>query len=298
MDDARSRSTGIPTLRVRTSCEHTVALVERYARDFGPSGVFVRTRGDFELGAPVRFEYLLADGRCALAGEGRVVFGRSEGEAGAQAAGVGIAFDRLRQGDRAVVERMAALRGTTPSRFEQAGRGSRVSSVPPPPSLRAETLFADVKTPSADTQERMAAFLSADLTADLPTVRPPPGASTPGLAPRPSALAGRVASSVDLADQLEPVPERAWALDGADTDETPIFVPLEAPAAERRPPSNPPATEPERERRFAELMADASHEAPPRARMRVLLPVLVVLVVLALFELALTRGVLEPWLQR
>ena len=282
MDDARSRSIGIPTLRVRTSCEHTVALVERYARDFGPGGVFVPTRGDFERGALVRFEYLLADGRCALAGEGRVVFRRREDEAGAQVAGVGIAFENLRQGDRAVVERMATVRGAAPSRFAQPGVSSG-SSGPPRSALRAEALFADVKPPTPETQERMAAFLSEDLTTDLPTVRPPPGAPSPVPAPRPRTLHEPVAWSADLADQLEPIAERASALDTADA--TPAFVPLEPPVAEPREPT--PDDSP-----------DDSPDAAPSARPRVLLPVLLVLVVLALFELALVSGLLDRWLPR
>jgi len=290
MDDARSRSIGIPTLRVRTSCEHTVALVERYARDISPSGVFVRTRDTLPLGAMVRFEYLLADGRCALAGDGRVAFRRTEAEVGAASVGVGIAFERLRQGDRAVVERMNAARAGVPSRFERPG----TSSVPPRSPLRADALFADVKIASADAAESMAAYLSADLTTDLPTVRPPSSMPAPTSAPA-ARLEGPLGWSGDLADRLEPT--RASALDSVDADATPAFVPLEA-----RPAMQTRATDSEREARLHELMANAARDESPSARRRVW-PLLVVLVVLALIGLALLglppwRGSLDPWLHR
>lgn len=305
-------------LRVRTSCGHTAALIERYACDVSPSGVFVRTRDAFEQGAVVRFEYLLANGRCALAGEGRVAFRRSEDEVGASAAGIGIAIEKLRKGDRAVVERMSAARGAAPSRFEQpAGQ----PSVAPRSSLRADALFADVTIASTDAPSSVAAYLSADLTTDLPTVRPPPSTPAPvPLASAPRAIEEPGAWSGDLADQLEPAPERISALDAADVDATPAFVPLspEEAAVERSERSSRPsrpsashrlraelaqtgvtrATDPDRERRFAELMASAAHDQPPSARMRVLLPVLVVLVVFALLGLAFVRGALDPWLPR
>jgi Tfp pilus assembly protein PilZ len=315
MDDARSRPPGVRTLRVLTPCDGALSLVERYARDVSGAGLFVRTREAFEVGAAVRFEYLLADGRCALAGEGRVAFLRAEGERGARSAGVGVAIDKLRKGDRAVVERMTAARAGAPSRFEHPE--GPPSTMPPPPEpapLRPDALFADVKLGGANVPPEVAAYLSADLTTDLPTIRPPVSGAAPGwLAEAPP--------SADLADQLEPSPaERGASLDAteadADVDATPLFVPLEvmppAPSAPSTPSDRPGpphdldrplhpqeveptapgrASDPERDRRFAALVASATLERPPVARgAGVLLVLLLLGLSLALLVLFFTRA--------
>jgi hypothetical protein len=155
-----------------------------------------------------------------------VAFVRRESDAGFGSAGVGITIDMLRRGDRAVVERMCAARAGTPSRFEQPDRPSGVNSTPP---LRAEVLFADATIGRGEASAAAAAYLSADLTSDLPTVRPPAGMSSsapPGLAVEQDS-----SPSSELADELEPYTEVQER--GADVDETPAFVLLEPPRAAR-----------------------------------------------------------------
>ena len=303
-------------IRVRTRCEHVTALVQRYARDVENDGLFVRTPERFVPGAPVRFEYLLSDGSCALAGEGRVAFVRGESEVAAAAVGIGIAIDRLRHGDRAVVERMCAARAGLPSRFERPDAPGPVSSRPP---LRADALFGDVKIGRGEAPAAVEALLSADLTSDLPTVRPPSSGRPSGPASVP-VRGGAALRGHELADELEPPVE---VLRGApDLDATPLFVPLERASLPPAPraaasegsdrPSRPSSSsrlrsEPqkavdrsedlERDQRFAQLLASASRDSPPSARSSGLLIALLSLLVAAL-SLAALSGAFDPWLGR
>jgi uncharacterized protein (TIGR02266 family) len=159
------------TLRVRCSCASEQEFVQRYAADISPRGMFLRTAQQLPLGARVRFELLLQSGRCALGGVGRVSWLRAAEPALGRGAGAGVAFERLRRGDRAVIERMDLARGSAPSRFDQPPDGDsavRVGRTAQPPSgvELAKLLFEDLGVRS-ESDAGTSAFLSADLSTEL-----------------------------------------------------------------------------------------------------------------------------------
>ena len=163
--DSRSTSTRTKsprsTLRVRCSCATEPEFVQRYAADISARGMFLRTGQQLPLGARVRFELLLQSGRCALGGVGRVAWLRAADPALGRGAGAAIAFERLRRGDRAVIERMDLTRGELPSRFDQPDLP--LATEAPRGVELAKLLFADLGGRPDDSS----AFLSADLSTEL-----------------------------------------------------------------------------------------------------------------------------------
>src|SRR5690348_15850599 len=99
-----SRSRRAPLVRITSRCATEREYVEQYAADVCARGIFLRTAAPMPIGTRVRFEVLLRGGRCALGGVGRVVWSREAHEDVSGRAGFGIAFERLRRGDRAFIE--------------------------------------------------------------------------------------------------------------------------------------------------------------------------------------------------
>jgi uncharacterized protein (TIGR02266 family) len=162
------RATPRSTLRVRCGCATEQEFVQRYATDISARGMFLRTGRQLPLGARVRFELVLQSGRCALGGVGRVAWLRAAEPALGRAAGAGVAFERLRRGDRAVIERMDLARGSAPSRFDQPDEPALGASRSEPPrgALLAKLLFADLGS-RGESEPGASAFLSADLSTEL-----------------------------------------------------------------------------------------------------------------------------------
>jgi uncharacterized protein (TIGR02266 family) len=192
------RTTPRSTLRVRCGCANEQEFVQRYAADICARGMFLRTARQLPLGARVRFELVLQSGRCALGGVGRVAWLRAADPALGRAAGAGVAFERLRRGDRAVIERMDLARGNAPSRFEapeeRLGRGSADAEGlrGPRGAQLAKLLFEDLG-PRSESEPGVSAFLSADLSSEL-------GDGGWRFGSRP----GSPEVVADLAEQLEP----------------------------------------------------------------------------------------------
>jgi uncharacterized protein (TIGR02266 family) len=203
-DTAPALRGGAPLLRVRCRCTSEQEFVQRYAADVCAGGMFLRTQRALPAGARVRFELLLQNGRCALGGVGRVAWVRETEREQQRPGGAGIAFERLRRGDRAVIERMDAVRGDLPSRFEQPDAPAFVR--PAGPDL-AKTLFADLGVRS-DIEPGASAFLSADLSHEL-------GEGGWQLGARASSAEHPIA---DLAEQLEPVSQSELEADEPEVD--------------------------------------------------------------------------------
>ncbi|HMI92480.1 MAG TPA: PilZ domain-containing protein [Polyangiales bacterium] len=195
------RATPRATLRVRCGCATEQEFVQRYAADICARGMFLRTGRQLPLGARVRFELVLQSGRCALGGVGRVAWLRAADPALGRVAGAGVAFERLRRGDRAVIERMDLARGNAPSRFEapeeRLGRGTADAAGlrGPRGAQLGKLLFEDLGSRS-ESEPGVSAFLSADLSSELGDG----GWLYGGRQGRP----GSAEVVADLAEQLEP----------------------------------------------------------------------------------------------
>lgn len=167
--------------------------MQRYAADVSARGMFLRTGRQLPLGARVRFELVLQSGRCALGGVGRVAWLRAAEPALGRVAGAGLAFERLRRGDRAVIERMDAARAGALSRFDQPDEGTDDPGVEPPQGAQlAKLLFEDLGARS-ESEPAVSAFLSADLSSEL---------GNGGW--RYGSRSGSAEVVADLAEQLEP----------------------------------------------------------------------------------------------
>ncbi|MDD9934475.1 MAG: hypothetical protein OXT09_12775, partial [Myxococcales bacterium] len=103
--------------KIETPSNDAEEFAVQYREHICPQGVFVRTGEPLEVGTTLRFEYLLADGSVALAGEGRVAWARAAAS-DAGPAGMGIEVAELDMG-KELVAKAAEHRWGEPSLYER-----------------------------------------------------------------------------------------------------------------------------------------------------------------------------------
>jgi uncharacterized protein (TIGR02266 family) len=113
-DEKRDTSHGhrLPVnLKIKFKSATLEMFIERYAVDISHGGIFIRTKDPLKVGTTLRFEFQLNDQTPLIAGEGTVVWTRSSDEAGEdEAPGMGIRFDRLKEGSQDILDKILAAK--------------------------------------------------------------------------------------------------------------------------------------------------------------------------------------------
>lgn len=129
------------TLKIKFKSASLDQFIERYSVDVSKGGIFIRTKDPLPVGAQLKFEFQLQDGSPLLAGEGTVVWNRSQEQAKANAApGMGVRFDRLTGDSQSTLDRILAEKvrrgeGQVESRYDA---GMRIASGLPDPTPQSQ----------------------------------------------------------------------------------------------------------------------------------------------------------------
>lgn len=129
------------TLKIKFKSASLDQFIERYSVDVSKGGIFIRTKDPLPVGAQLKFEFQLQDGSPLLAGEGTVVWNRSQEQAKANAApGMGVRFDRLTGDsqntlDRILAEKVRRGEGQVESRYDA---GMRIAAGLPEPTPQSQ----------------------------------------------------------------------------------------------------------------------------------------------------------------
>lgn len=129
------------TLKIKFKSASLDQFIERYSVDVSKGGIFIRTKDPLPIGAQLKFEFQLQDGSPLLAGEGTVVWNRSQDQAKANAApGMGVRFDRLTGESQNILERILAEKvrrgeGQVESRYDA---GMRIAAGLPEPTPQSQ----------------------------------------------------------------------------------------------------------------------------------------------------------------
>ncbi|MFO0580156.1 MAG: TIGR02266 family protein [Polyangia bacterium] len=126
------------TLKIKFKSGSLDQFIERYSVDVSKGGIFIRTKEPLPVGTQLKFEFQLQDGSPLLAGEGTVVWNRTQEQAKANAApGMGVRFDKLnadsqRTLDRILDDKQRRGEGQVESRYDAGLRAA--SGLPDPVS--------------------------------------------------------------------------------------------------------------------------------------------------------------------
>ena len=95
------------TLKIKFKSGSLDQFIERYSVDVSKGSIFLRTKEPLPVGTQLKFEFQLQDGSPLLAGEGTVVWNRTQEQAKANAApGMGVRFDKLNADSQRTLERI------------------------------------------------------------------------------------------------------------------------------------------------------------------------------------------------
>ncbi|MGD8859827.1 MAG: hypothetical protein PVI30_07435 [Myxococcales bacterium] len=172
-----------PGLKVKSKAADVEELVQHFRRDIGEAGVFIKTRKPLEQGTSLRFDYLLADGRSAIGGRGRVAWVRPERDAGGPA-GMAIAIESIRHGAE-LLRRAVEVRDGAPSRFDSGpgGAAAPASTVSASPSILPDAADAGVSRAAPAVSEKPsipAPELEMSRSSLPPPISAPPPAHSAG----------------------------------------------------------------------------------------------------------------------
>ncbi len=114
-------------LRIRLPYQTEEEFIEKYGSNVARGGVFIATRALKPEGSQLAFEFVLADGRRLIRGDGVVV--KAQVDEGGTRAGMTVRFVRLDSASKAMIDRLIAARtGVAPQPPEHV-----IAAAPPAP---------------------------------------------------------------------------------------------------------------------------------------------------------------------
>lgn len=123
-------------MRINLKYADVGMFIERYAVNISRGGVFIPARSPKEVGALVRFEFLLAGGTPVLRGEGQVIWVKPyDPEQPRRVHGMGLRFTRLDPESRQVLDRVLAWKREHQQESGETTTEEGVSAVVAEPSL-------------------------------------------------------------------------------------------------------------------------------------------------------------------
>lgn len=124
------------TMRINLKYADVGMFIERYAVNISRGGVFIPARSPREVGALVRFEFLLAGGTPVLRGEGQVIWVKPyDPEQPRRVHGMGLRFTRLDPDSRQVLDRVLTWKREHQQESGETTTEEGVSAVVAEPSL-------------------------------------------------------------------------------------------------------------------------------------------------------------------
>jgi molecular chaperone DnaK len=152
-------STAAP-VRIRLRYTELDTFVERFAVNVTRGGIFLASRSPRPVGEVFLFEVLLADGKVALAGEGKVTWVKQVDPAAPQKPyGMGVQFLRLPAASRQVLDRMLKVKA--------GGRVAPVTDSASQPIAAPPAGRAAARTPANGLGMAAAARAPVDTSVDL-----------------------------------------------------------------------------------------------------------------------------------